>query len=76
MVGTAAFVVFALGLEQLAHLLVLKPAPDGSIALMNQPFLYVLYVIFTAASLRKAPVCLLPAAPPTVCFPGVTPPEV
>ena len=43
LVGAAAFVVFALGLEGLMHRLVLQPGADGSIALVNRPFLYMLY---------------------------------
>jgi len=47
-VGAAAFIVFALILEQLLHSVVLKRAPDGSIELMNSPALYALYGIFAA----------------------------
>ena len=43
LVGAAGFVVFALVLEQILHVIVLKPAPDGSIELRNNPLLYVLY---------------------------------
>ena len=33
LVGAAAFIVFAMVLEQLLHYFVLRPGPDGSIAL-------------------------------------------
>jgi len=46
--GAAAFIVFAMVLEQLMHYLVLKPAPDGTIALRSQPMLYMLYGCFAA----------------------------
>ena len=47
--GIAVFILFALILEQLMHLFVLKPQPDGSIALIsNAPWLYVLYGVFAA----------------------------
>jgi len=47
LVGVAAFIVFALILEQLLHMLVLRPV-NGVIELMNNPLLYVLYGIFAA----------------------------
>lgn len=47
LVGAAAFFVFALVLEQLLHMLVLRPV-NGVIELMNTPALYVLYGIFAA----------------------------
>ena len=47
--GIAVFILFALILEQLMHLFVLKPQPDGSIALISSaPWLYVLYGVFAA----------------------------
>lgn len=48
LVGALAFVLFALVLEQQMHMLVLKPAADGTIALRSQPFLYMLYGCFAA----------------------------
>ena len=48
LVGAAAFIVFAMVLEQLLHMLVLKRAPDGSLTLMKTPALYVLYGAFAA----------------------------
>ena len=49
LVGCAAFFVFALILESGLHALVLKPGPDGSIALISKnPILYILYGIFAA----------------------------
>jgi len=47
--GAAAFFVFALILEQIMHVLVLRPGADGSISLVeNSPFLYMVYGIFAA----------------------------
>lgn len=46
--GAAAFIIFAMILEQILHGLVLNPAPDGSIALMSRPVLYTLYGAFAA----------------------------
>ena len=46
--GAAAFIVFALVLEQLLHSIVLRRSPDGSVELMNNPALYTLYGIFAA----------------------------
>lgn len=43
LVGAAAFVLFALVLEQLLHGIVLRPDASGVAPLMRQPFLYVLY---------------------------------
>ena len=49
LVGCAAFIVFALVLEQLLHMAVLRPASDGNIALREtNPLLYCLYGIFAA----------------------------
>lgn len=48
LVGAAAFVLFALVLEQMLHMLVLRPDENGAIALKNTPALYVLYGIFAA----------------------------
>lgn len=42
-IGALAFIVFALVLESLLHQLVLRPDETGSIALLQKPFLYVLY---------------------------------
>ncbi len=43
LVGVAAFVLFALILEQTLHAFVLRPDASGKIALLKQPFLYMLY---------------------------------
>ncbi len=44
LVGALVFLVFAMGLEQVLHLLVLRPQPDGSNALLPiSPWLYVAY---------------------------------
>ncbi|CEA00668.1 hypothetical protein BN1048_01041 [Jeotgalicoccus saudimassiliensis] len=49
LLGIAVFILFALVLEQIMHVLVLQPEPDGTIALISQsPWLYVLYGIFAA----------------------------
>jgi len=48
LVGAAAFIVFAMVLEQLLHYFVLRPAPDGTIGLKNNPLLYMLYGCFAA----------------------------
>ena len=49
LVGAAIFLVFALILEQILHMLVLKPSVDGQIVLLNQsPWLYVLYGVLAA----------------------------
>jgi len=48
LVGAAAFIVFAMVLEQLLHYFVLRPGPDGSIALRSNPLLYMLYGCFAA----------------------------
>jgi uncharacterized membrane protein YhfC len=49
LVGTAAFIVFAMVLEQLLHFVVLRPEADGTVALISSnPALFVLYVIFAA----------------------------
>lgn len=48
-VGVAVFVLFAMVLEQTLHMVVLRPQPDGTMALRdNNPALYVLYGIFAA----------------------------
>lgn len=48
-VGIGVFLVFALILEQIMHVFVLSPEPDGTIALVSSsPWLYVLYGIFAA----------------------------
>ena len=41
--GGAGFLLFAMILEQLLHLVVLRPNPNGDIALMQSPFLFMLY---------------------------------
>ena len=46
--GVGGFIVFAMVLEQLLHVLVLKPQADGTHALMNHPILYMLYGSFAA----------------------------
>jgi len=46
--GAAAFIVFALVLEQLLHMIVLRPSPDGTIGLKSNPLLYMLYGCFAA----------------------------
>ena len=43
LVGAAAFLVFAMGLEQLMHKLVLNPGADGSTWMSGYPILYMLY---------------------------------
>ena len=49
LVGAVAFVVFAMVLEQLLHMLVLRPSPDGTIGLKSSnPLLYMLYGCFAA----------------------------
>ena len=49
LIGAAAFIIFAMVLEQLMHLAVLRPDADGTIALLSDnPALYVLYGIFAA----------------------------
>jgi uncharacterized membrane protein YhfC len=49
LVGAGMFVLFALVLEQLLHMVVLNPSADGSIALReSSPFLFALYGILAA----------------------------
>src|SRR5699024_10559883 len=49
LVGAAIFLVFAIILEQILHMIVLKPSVDGQIELLNQsPWLYVLYGVLAA----------------------------
>jgi uncharacterized membrane protein YhfC len=48
LVGAVMFFVFALVLEQMLHMLVLRPSADGAIALRSYPALYVLYGVFAA----------------------------
>ena len=43
LIGAVGFVLFALVLEQALHFVVLRPGADGSVALMQRPFLYMLY---------------------------------
>jgi len=43
LIGAAAFILFAMILERLLHMAVLRPGPDGSVALIARPFLYMLY---------------------------------
>lgn len=48
-VGAAVFIIFVQVLEQISHLLVLRPGADGSIDLVSSaPWLYVLYGILAA----------------------------
>jgi uncharacterized membrane protein YhfC len=47
-IGAAAFVVFALVLEQILHFVVLHSSADGTIALRSKPLLYTLYGCFAA----------------------------
>ena len=46
--GAAAFLIFAMGLEQVMHMLVLKPQPDGSTWLTGYPVAFMLYGAFAA----------------------------
>jgi len=49
LIGGAGFFVFAIVLEQILHLFVLRPDLEtGAIALMQRPFLYMLYGAFAA----------------------------
>lgn len=48
LVGALAFFVFVFLLESALHSIVLKRAPDGSIEMMKQPFLFVLYAALAA----------------------------
>jgi len=43
LVGGAGFILFALVLEQILHMIVLRPGADGTNALSQRPFLYMLY---------------------------------
>lgn len=43
LVGAATFLVFAMGLEQVMHTLVLKPQPDGSTWMAAYPIWYMIY---------------------------------
>jgi len=43
LVGGAGFFLFAMVLEQILHLVVLRPGADGASALTQRPFLYMLY---------------------------------
>lgn len=43
LVGAAAFILFAMVLEQMLHRIVLRPDASGVAPLMRQPFLYILY---------------------------------
>jgi uncharacterized membrane protein YhfC len=54
LVGLAAFVVFALILEHLVHIIILKPSPTGEIALRNKPILYMLYGCFMAGIFEES----------------------
>jgi len=54
LVGAAAFIVFALVLEQQLHMLVLRPDANGVIELKNNPLLYVLYGIFAAGIFEES----------------------
>ena len=48
LVGAGAFMIFAMGFEQILHAVVLKPGADGGIALLQKPALYILYGAFAA----------------------------
>ncbi|MGO1923403.1 MAG: YhfC family intramembrane metalloprotease [Jeotgalicoccus sp.] len=49
LLGMAIFLVFVLILEQIMHVIVLRPSPDGAIELLSTaPWLYVLYGVFAA----------------------------
>lgn len=48
LVGTAAFFIFVYVLESALHSIVLKSASDGSIEMMKQPLLFVLYATLAA----------------------------
>ncbi|MDR1913150.1 MAG: YhfC family intramembrane metalloprotease [Clostridiales bacterium] len=52
--GIAGFVVFALILEQLVHIVVLKPSPTGEIALKSKPILFILYGCFMAGIFEES----------------------
>jgi len=49
LIGIAAFVMFAMVLEQIVHMIVLQPQADGTIALVTEnPALYVMYAALAA----------------------------
>lgn len=49
LIGAVTFIIFAMILEQISHVLVLKPGTDGTISLLSDsPWLYVLYGVFAA----------------------------
>jgi uncharacterized membrane protein YhfC len=48
LVGIAAFILFALILEQILHSIVMQPGADGTVALLKIPWLYVLYGVLSA----------------------------
>jgi uncharacterized membrane protein YhfC len=48
LVGAAAFILFALVLEQILHAIVLHPGADGSVDLLKYPVLYVCYGVLSA----------------------------
>lgn len=49
LIGAATFIIFAMVLEQISHVLVLRPGADGTIALLaDSPWLYVLYGVLAA----------------------------
>ncbi|AKG73019.1 YhfC family intramembrane metalloprotease [Salinicoccus halodurans] len=49
LIGAATFIIFAMVLEQISHILVLKPGANGEIhALVDSPWLYVLYGVLAA----------------------------
>lgn len=54
LVGLAAFVIFAMLLEQMLHMVVLKPDAAGNIALKSNPFLYMLYGCFAAGIFEES----------------------
>ena len=43
LLGGAGFLLFAMILEQILHTIVLRPGLDGSVALMQRPYLYMVY---------------------------------
>ncbi len=54
LVGLAAFVLFALGLEQMLHAVVLRPDAAGNIALRSNPILYMAYGCFAAGIFEES----------------------
>ncbi|WP_017547686.1 YhfC family intramembrane metalloprotease [Salinicoccus carnicancri] len=49
LIGAATFIIFAMVLEQISHLLVLRPGEGGEVhTLVDSPWLYVLYGVLAA----------------------------